>query len=185
MLVLMVVLFSAEQPVWRVNLDSCTEQRVCAFQADSGRDRAVDRHMPSQRGPGGCQHVSGRAVRLRASPAPGAVPERPVLCFGRGLQILALDPTCRCPATRARNRQRSALPQRHARNGPLVLLPGKMEIAACSQGCCFFFFGGIKIHKVVFLPCQVAKIGVNGQKMASNGSKWHTSAKNGIKWPKI
>lgn len=123
----MVDLFSAEQPVWRLHLDGCTEQRACAFQTNSGRDRAVDRHMPSQRGPGGRQHVSGRAARLHASPAPSAVPERPVLCLGRGLQILALDPTCRCAATGARNRQYSALPQRHARNGPLVLLPGKKE----------------------------------------------------------
>ena len=82
----MVDLFSAEQPVWRLYLDGCTEQRACAFQTNSGRDRAVDRHMPSQRGPGGRQHVSGRAARLHASPAPSAVPERPVLCLGRGLQ---------------------------------------------------------------------------------------------------
>ena len=122
----MVDLFSAEQPVWRLYLDGCTEQRACAFQMNSGRDWAVDRHMPSQRGPGGRQHLSGRAARLHASPAPSAVPERPVLCLGRGLQM-TLHPKCRCAATGARNRQHSVLPQRHARNGPLVLLPGKKE----------------------------------------------------------
>ena len=118
---------SAEQPMRHVHLDGCSEQRPRAVQTVSRRDGTVYRHMPPQCGSWGRQHASGGAFRLCFLPASDAVPGRLVLCNGRGVQILAVVTTCRCPVARVRDWRHTAIPQRHARNRPLLLLSGKKE----------------------------------------------------------